>query len=340
MSRRTARLGIAAVALAAMTSTVRSAAADGPSAPPPTPPSAPTAPAITAEAKEQARMHFAAGVNLLQDPERPRYEEAYTEFRQAYELAKSPSILGNIGLCAMKLERDAEAIDAYTRYLAEMKDLDPSDRAQTERDILTLRAGLAKVTIETQPDGALIDDTRARARGESITNIYGPIAGKTELGLRRGHHVFKARFPGGGEVTWEADINGGESHVFERPPDVQRSANVETAARPAVMTRPIPPLAYATGIATGAFLLGGAVAGVLALTTHSRYNSANDGTNPTHAQDLRSSGQTLNVVSDVFFVGTVIGAAATAYLYLTRPTVPSTETTGIRVFPGGLSGRF
>ena len=34
-------------------------------------------PTVTPEAKEQARLHFAAGVNLLQDPENPRFEEAY-----------------------------------------------------------------------------------------------------------------------------------------------------------------------------------------------------------------------------------------------------------------------
>jgi hypothetical protein len=29
--------------------------------------------------REEARTHFAAGVNLLQDPARPRYEEAYLD---------------------------------------------------------------------------------------------------------------------------------------------------------------------------------------------------------------------------------------------------------------------
>src|SRR6476661_7390454 len=74
----------------------------------------------TAHAREEekisaeARSHFEAGVSLLQDPDGARYEEAYREFTAAYQLSKSPRVLGNVGLCAMKLERDAEAIDAYS----------------------------------------------------------------------------------------------------------------------------------------------------------------------------------------------------------------------------------
>src|SRR4051812_8414633 len=60
----------------------------------------------------EARGRFSAGVNLLKDPEGPRYEEAYREFKAAYAASPSYKILGNLGLCAMKLERDEEAIAA------------------------------------------------------------------------------------------------------------------------------------------------------------------------------------------------------------------------------------
>src|SRR5579871_4921957 len=64
----------------------------------------------------EARNHFAAGVALLQDPKAPRYEEAYREFKAAYAASPSSKILGNLGLCAMKIERDEEAISAYETY--------------------------------------------------------------------------------------------------------------------------------------------------------------------------------------------------------------------------------
>ena len=337
MTRRSTRIVIAAfVAVTATAETTRLAAADEP---------APTGDsAAAAQLKQEARNHFKAGVILLQDPEKPRYEEASVEFKRAYDLLQSPTILGNIGLCAMKLERDAEAIAAYTRYLAEVHDLDPAERAQTERDLVTLKSGLARVTVESHPDGAVIRDTRFPSRGEAITNSYGPLKGNVELGLRRGHHVFKARYPDGVESTWEIDVNGGESHVFEHPVEKPPVETLKDAPTTTPAPRPIPRAVYISGIATGAFAVGTIVTGILAVNTHSRYESANDGTSTSRASDLRSSGQTLNVVSDVFLGATILGAAATAYFYFTRPTVPAStdqgRATGIVVLPGGVAGRF
>ena len=62
---------------------------------------------------DEARTHFKAGVSLLQDPEGERVEEAYREFKAAYAISKSPKILGNMGFCAMRLERDGEAISRF-----------------------------------------------------------------------------------------------------------------------------------------------------------------------------------------------------------------------------------
>jgi hypothetical protein len=315
------------VRLAALFVAITVGVATVPAAADETPP-APAAPST--EEKEQARLHFTAGVNLLRDPEKARYEEAYTEFKRAYELVKSASILGNIGLCAMKLERDAEAVDAYTRYLAEMQSLDPDERAQTERDLVTLRAGLARVTVETPPEGALIHDVRVTARGESVTNIYGPVQGTTELGIRRGHHIIKARFSQGREVAWELNVTGGESHVFEAPP---AAAVVPDRAASLQATRPVPPSVYIGALATGAFGVGALVTGVLAVSARSRFDEANNGTSSGRAEDLRSSAQTLNIGTDILLGMTVVGAAVTTYLYLSRPSV--TSSTGATRFLQG-----
>ncbi len=284
----------------------------------------------TTDAKQQeAKLHFTAGVNLLRDPERPRYDEAYVEFKRAYELVKSPNILGNIGLCALKLERDGEALDAYTRYLAEAQNLDADERAQTERDVTTLKAQLAKITVESKPDGALIHDARITGRGESVTNIYGPISGPTELGLRRGHHIIKARFPDGREVSWELDIKGGESHVFEQPVAAPQPPLADRPGMTPTVTRPIPTSVYIGAGTTAALGIGAIVTGTLALSAASRYDDANNGTQAARAEDLRGDAQTLNVVSDVLLAGVVVGAVVTTFFYLTRPSVTtSSPTTG------------
>ena len=285
----------------------------------------------TKPGEDEARSHFAAGVNLVRDPAGPRYEEAYVEFKRAYAIAASPKILGNLGLCAMKLERDSEAIDAYSRYLAEVPDLAPEERAQVERDISTLKATLATITVDvrgpTTPTGGvasvMIVDTRIPTHGDNVTNTHGPITTATPIGLRRGHHVLKARFDSGAEAVWEADIAGGESHTFEAPvaaPLVVVAPPVKEPAR-----RPIPSTVYIAGGASIALGLGGLITGLVAVEKRSDFDAKNDGTDPSAANDLRSTGTTLNVVSDVLFVGALVGVGVTTYLYLTRPTSRSTS---------------
>ncbi|MGC4068579.1 MAG: hypothetical protein QM784_28800 [Polyangiaceae bacterium] len=81
--------------------------------------------AITAKARE----HFKAGVAYIDDPSGPKYEEAYREFKRAYAESPTYKILTNIGLCALNLERDGEAIEAYEGFLAQAKTDDiPKDK--------------------------------------------------------------------------------------------------------------------------------------------------------------------------------------------------------------------
>jgi hypothetical protein len=292
----------------------------------------------------EARVHFRAGLNLLQDPAGPRYEEAYVEFKRAYALVGAHKILANIALCAMKLERDAEAIDAFSRYLsaaeAAGETIDPEERQQIERDLTTLKAGMAQVTVESRPDGATIRDTRIVAHGPPTTNIYGPLHGRTTLGLRRGYHVVEARFPDGRSAAWQIEANGGEAHIFEAPPPEGRGAptRVVDATAP-VEERPVPRRVWISAAATLALGAGAAVTGLLAVDAKTRFDESNDGNNVGRAEDLRSSGQTLNLVSDVLLVATVLAGGVTAYLYLSRPILRR-STAGIRVRVGAVTGFF
>jgi hypothetical protein len=166
---------------------------------------APCARAADDSINEEARKHFSAGVNLLQDPDGARYEDAYREFEAAYSASLSPKILGNIGYCALKLERDGEAISAYTRYLQEVRDVDPAEAAQISRDVATLRAGLVRVTVTVDSPDASIVDKRLPVRGESITNLYNTANGKADLGLRPGHHIIEVKAHGETTDRWEFD---------------------------------------------------------------------------------------------------------------------------------------
>ncbi len=149
--------------------------------------------------------HFNAGVNLIQDPDGPRYEEAYREFKAAYAAAPSWKILGNLGIAAMKLERDGEAIDAFKTYLAEGGDqLDPEEKGQVERDLSTLESGVVRLTLSSNPPGALLLDERFPASGNPIQNSYGPLNESAVIGLHPGRHRVTARLAGKKDSVWRS----------------------------------------------------------------------------------------------------------------------------------------
>src|SRR5690606_17203698 len=93
-------------------------------------------------------------------------------------------ILGNLGLAAMKLERDGEAIEAFKTYLAEGGDqVDPGEREQFQRDIETLEASVTWVTVTATLPGATLEDRRTPLAGAPRVNVYDMEEESFRLGL-------------------------------------------------------------------------------------------------------------------------------------------------------------
>ena len=304
-----------------------------------------TAPAYAeVQITEAARQHFKAGVNFMQDPDGARYEEAYREFKAAYAASPSWKILGNLGIAAMKLERDGEAIDAMERYLAEGgKELPDEEREQFERDLSTLKSSVVRVTLVSVPPGAIVTDERIPVQGASVINRYTLDGGQLDLGIRTGHHRMVARLDGYEDAVWEFDASpgAGQSHTFELKPPAQATVapapstqdDVVTDTGPQPMVRPIPTSVYIGLAATGAFTVGATVTGIMALGKNSELED-NNGVNQEAAQDAYDSTKTLNLVTDVLIAGAVVSAAVTTYLYLDRPEVPAGQDAGrFRVTP-------
>jgi hypothetical protein len=91
--------------------------------------------------------------------------------------------------------------------------------------------------------------------------------------------------------------------------------------RPMIRERPVPTAAYVSGAVTLGLLLTGGFFGLRALQEHNDFTRLNDGFHVSEAQSSRNNGQTLNVVTDVFLAGAVVGAGVTTFFVLTRPTV-------------------
>src|SRR3954469_10121374 len=107
---------------------------------------------------EEAKLYFKNGVELIQS-QPPNYQDAYYQFKLAWEKSKSWKVLSNWGLCALKLERDGEAIWAYTEYLKQ-KDIDPDERKDLERDLLLLNGNAASVSLSSDIRDLEVVDAR------------------------------------------------------------------------------------------------------------------------------------------------------------------------------------
>ena len=137
---------------------------------------------------DEAREHFRQGVALLQGAAGPQYRQAYQQFEAAYHASPSPKILGNVGMCAMELERDGEAIAAYERYLAEAGALNQEDRKQILSELARLGRRSAPLGLVVTPPDAVVVDSR-QARATPVVNRYTVTGGVLNIRVRAGSHV-------------------------------------------------------------------------------------------------------------------------------------------------------
>ena len=191
----------------------------------------------TVQITEKARELFRTGVTLLQDPDGARYEEAYQQFKAAYAESPSWKILGNLGVTAMKLERDGEAIQAFQGYLEQGgKELSKAERAQFQQDLDTLSATAASVTIVGLPAGTRVTDVRSPNSGSDVKNYYeAPEGGTLVLRVRPGAHRYTAQWGGQPAQSHELEASARAAHEvkFEALP-------VEPAQPEPVLATPEP----------------------------------------------------------------------------------------------------
>ena len=169
------------------------------------------------KATPKAKEHFQAGLAHVDDPAGPKYEEAYREFKAAYAESPAYDIAVNVGYCAFFLERDAEALEMYELFLsnATERDISKKKRAQMEKDILSLRAGLVKVKVDVAPPNAVLTDERFASKGANVVNRYPIQNGVAKLGIHPGSHKFTVTADGYAPQSWEFEGGPGSSLVHD-----------------------------------------------------------------------------------------------------------------------------
>lgn len=114
-------------------------------------------------ARETAHAHLARGNELAA---RNQYGAALREFTDAYATDGDFAILYNIGQCHVALGHPVEAIDAFSRYLAEGGDRVPSGRGDLlGAQVAMLQSRIAELTIAVVgPDARVVLDGRDLGR--------------------------------------------------------------------------------------------------------------------------------------------------------------------------------
>lgn len=292
------------------------------------------APKVDPQKLQEAKQHMEAGAAFYNDPNGHKCEEAYREFKKAFELSGSLNALKAMGICALELERDGEAIERLEAYLAGKGDkIEASDKAQVESDLKALKAGVARVKLRSDRPSFRVTDVRTPSKGAQITNDYA-IEGEQTLGIHPGRHTFTATSEGAPPITWTVEIaNGSElEHVFdfakaaEKPP--------ELPAAPPVMERPVPVTVFIFGGLTVALAVPTAILMVRASGKNSDYQAQNGTLPAASLEEQRSDVASANLIADIFLGASVASLAATGILYFTRPSRPApAASTGWQLAP-------
>ncbi|HEY3499585.1 MAG TPA: hypothetical protein VGK73_33070 [Polyangiaceae bacterium] len=271
---------------------------------------------------EEAKLYFRNGVELIQaNP--PNYQDAYYQFKLAYEKSRSWKVLGNLGLCALKLERDGEALDFYNEYLRSGgKDVDAEERKALERDTLLISGNTAVVNLTSSSADAELIDART---GSSVSpQPYRFVGGALTLRLRAGSHVLTATSSDGKHEKWEVTVTPGRTleHRFEFAAPPPAAAPPPVPAQPApVAPPPEQPKSGGSTLRTAGFvtagvgaaaLVGGVITGVMARSAETDATGSCDSDNvcPERAEDDFDSAASLATVTNVLLIGGGVLAAA------------------------------
>ncbi|MEP7052461.1 MAG: hypothetical protein ABJB12_18990 [Pseudomonadota bacterium] len=327
----------------------------------------PSARAQTDDDRAGARVAATEGVKAINEK---RWADAADLFARAESLVHSPVHLLYLARAQQKLGKLVKARENYNRivrekYGSESPDAFRQAQASAQQEVGAVEARLASITIKLDGEkGAVTVTNDGEKVPAALIGLPLPVDPGTHTFVAVGANLksdpLTVTIAEGGKnsVTLVVKSAPGTVDPGAPPPTQAVAEGPPAAAAPAVAaqtppgtepaTRPTPTGVYIGAAVTGAFAVGAAVTGVLALSKHSDYNKANNGSDPANADSLKSSGQTLNLVTDICVGGAVVAAAVTTYLFISRPEVPAQQSARVSLTPVvgpnlaalSLSGRF
>ncbi len=298
---------------------------------------------MSEEALAQARLHFKNGVSLLQEAP-PNYQDAYYQFQLALEKSgESWKVRGNLGFCALKLERDGEALTHYRTYLAEGGDaIDPEEREDIESELLLLEGNMATVSLTASEPTVQINVERSGSSAPA--QPYDLKDGETNLGLRAGAFTITAR-SGSETRVWEPVLKPGSTleHHFDFSPVPAPSEKPEAVATspvfaPAPEPRRANPMKIAGYATAGVGLLalgGGAITGLLSQNKEeTAKEDCVDKICPSAGADDKDAAESLATTANVLFIAGGVLAGAGVTLVILGSSKSPKEAASLELSPG------
>ena len=295
----------------------------------------------THKVSDEARALFREGVALLK--KQGDYVSAYAKFKAAYADSPSPKILGNLGLCALKLERFGEARDAYTEYLASAPGVSKAERAEIERELSEMERVGATVEIIASTKNVAIRDERTTKDGKIVVNEYSAGDGRITVFLRAGKHRFAVRARERVPSRVEIEIAGGEQETLKvtlRKKQDDSVLDVKVDDEPDAVTDEGVGTAFWVMLGvTGAAGVAAGVMGGLTIRKHGQFDDAQAAGDDARALELHDQGRTFSITTDVLLGVTGAAAIVTTVLLITGLSGGDDEADAMFT-PNGIGVRF
>jgi hypothetical protein len=276
-----------------------------------------------ADDETKAKEHYFKGKQLVEEE---AYDKAIIELETSYELNPVPNVLYNLALCYDQLQKYADAVRYYHRYLDEEKNPPEDIRTLVEERILKLNQFLGSLKVTADVDGAEV-------------YIDGKKIGETPLGItlvETGTYDLAVKAAGYVDIEEEITIVSGETAT--RDFAMTESEKAAAKAGPEGGKKKLGPAAFGATIALTA-ALGITAIGVGAAAVRKDRKLADMTTADTGWKGVRDDRDRLALATDVL-IGLASAAAVTSLVLVFFTSFKKEKKTSLILAPDLRAGSF
>ena len=256
-----------------------------------------------------------------------KFADACPKFAESYRLDPGLGTLLNLATCHESEGKPASAWAEFSEAAAQARREGDADRGQlAEEHVKALEPKLAHVSVGLAP-GAAVPGLVVKFDGRELSTA----ALGVQFPVDPGKHLLEASAPSKQSYAQNFDAPSTPTTLAVTIPVLRDSSTaavtpapvIAPAAGPEPVTPPPAPAGSSSntglivsGVATGAFVVGAGITGLLYSSKRSDFNKANDAGDPSRS-DKHDSAQTLGTVNLVLTGGALVSAGFLVYFIAT-----------------------